>query len=89
MSSIYAALEDRDTLEPTESDWDPARQFFEERKVRPTEAGSSASGSTVTNTWHGWDAERDSSRVEGIVQWQEEGAEKKTHHDNIILALDY
>ncbi|KAI0739915.1 hypothetical protein C8Q80DRAFT_1200979 [Daedaleopsis nitida] len=53
VNSIYTSLEDRDTLEPVESDWDPARAFFEERKVRDSSAASSSSAVA----WSGWDAE--------------------------------
>lgn len=51
VTSIYTALEDRDTLEPVESDWDPVRAFFEERKVRDLNVASSLSN------WEGWDHE--------------------------------
>ena len=53
VNTIYTSLEDRDTLEPMESDWDPARTFFEERKVR--DEGSSG-------TWEGWDSELEGTR---------------------------
>ena len=51
VNSIYTSLEDRDTLEPVESDWDPARAFFDERKVRDSNVASSS------RTWEGWDSE--------------------------------
>ena len=46
VNTIYTSLEDRDTLEPMESDWDPARTFFEERKV-PADLSS-------PRGWGGW-----------------------------------
>ncbi|RPD53578.1 hypothetical protein L226DRAFT_509969 [Lentinus tigrinus ALCF2SS1-7] len=53
VNTIYNSMEDRDTLEPLESDWDPARAFFEERKVR--DDGSSS-------TWEGWGPELEGPR---------------------------
>ncbi len=53
VNDIYTSMEDRDTLEPLESDWEPARMFFEERKVRD----DSSSG-----TWEGWGPELQGSR---------------------------
>ncbi|TFK81945.1 hypothetical protein K466DRAFT_557273 [Polyporus arcularius HHB13444] len=53
VNDIYTSMEDRDTLEPLESDWEPARMFFEERKVRD----DSSSG-----TWEGWGSELEGSR---------------------------
>ena len=50
----YDSLEDRDTLEPMESDWDPARAFFEERKVREPDVGT-------TSSWQGWSDELEGS----------------------------
>ncbi|KAI0925403.1 hypothetical protein AcV7_005657 [Taiwanofungus camphoratus] len=51
-NDIYSSLEDWDTLVPVENDWDPARAFFEERKVRRTDLGGAGE-------WKGWDAEFD------------------------------
>ncbi|EJF59440.1 hypothetical protein DICSQDRAFT_65039 [Dichomitus squalens LYAD-421 SS1] len=63
VNSIYTALDDRDTMEPTDEDWDPAREFFEQRKVRQTLDDSSASTSSSTGSnWRGWAAELDGSR---------------------------
>jgi hypothetical protein len=50
--SIYLSLETRGVLEPCESDWEPARVFFEERKVR--RADLSGAGE-----WYGWSHELD------------------------------
>ncbi|EMD36073.1 hypothetical protein CERSUDRAFT_115984 [Gelatoporia subvermispora B] len=52
ISVIYALLSDRDALEPTESDWDPARAFFEERRVQELNLGGAGD-------WSGWSAELD------------------------------
>lgn len=43
-------MEDRDTLEPTEEDWEPARVFFEQRKVKRSDLSGAGD-------WAGWDAE--------------------------------
>ncbi|KZT03059.1 uncharacterized protein LAESUDRAFT_814904 [Laetiporus sulphureus 93-53] len=51
--SIHSSLGDRDILVPVDDDWEPARQFFEERKVRRADLGG-------TGSWRGWDAELDS-----------------------------
>jgi len=48
--TMYASLEGRDGQEPTEEDWEPARAFYEERKLR--RADLSGSGD-----WLGWSAE--------------------------------
>ncbi|KAG2098105.1 hypothetical protein BD769DRAFT_1631354 [Suillus cothurnatus] len=53
--SIYLSLETRGVLEPCESDWEPARVFFEERKVR--RADLSGAGE-----WYGWSHELDNVR---------------------------
>jgi hypothetical protein len=53
--SIYLSLETRGILEPSESDWEPARVFFEERKVR--RADLSGAGE-----WYGWSHELDNVR---------------------------
>lgn len=50
--SIYLSLETRGILEPSESDWEPAHVFFEERKVR--RADLSGAGE-----WYGWSHELD------------------------------
>ncbi|KAM5541519.1 hypothetical protein V8D89_004709 [Ganoderma adspersum] len=61
VSSIYAALDDRDTLEPTEDDWDLARDFFEQRRVRQPQHDNGPSSSTSRN-WEGWTTELQGSR---------------------------
>ncbi len=50
MHTIYSPLEDREALEPIESDWDHARAFFEERRVRQVDLGGAGD-------WKGWDSE--------------------------------
>ena len=59
LATIYRRLDDRytgdlsgpgETVEPTESDWDPARAFFEERQVRRADLGGAGD-------WRGWNAE--------------------------------
>ncbi|KAI0357232.1 hypothetical protein OH77DRAFT_1435926 [Trametes cingulata] len=54
VGTIYSALEDRDALEPLDADWDPARAFFEERKIRRPDLGG-------VGNWDGW-----SSELEGV-----------------------
>ena len=49
---IYTTLEDRAVLEPTDSDWAPARAFFEARR-----AGSGSGSAGGAGEWRGWDAE--------------------------------
>ncbi|KAJ8480988.1 hypothetical protein ONZ45_g15459 [Pleurotus djamor] len=44
---IYSNLELTGILEPTEDDWEPARRFFEERKVRRADLGGAG-------RWDGW-----------------------------------
>jgi hypothetical protein len=50
ISSIYSKLENNDVLEPTESDWEPAKDFFNERKVRRANLGGAGD-------WNGWSSE--------------------------------
>ncbi|KAI0764228.1 hypothetical protein BD413DRAFT_196727 [Trametes elegans] len=50
VNTIYSSLEDRDALEPLEDDWEPARVFFEERKLRRPDIGDMGS-------WVGWNPE--------------------------------
>ncbi|KAA1473316.1 hypothetical protein DENSPDRAFT_902320 [Dentipellis sp. KUC8613] len=57
VNTIYDSIEARGISEPVDSDWDPARQFFEERKVRT----SDLSGADV---WSGWDQEFDGPDAE-------------------------
>ncbi|KAI8969537.1 hypothetical protein BD414DRAFT_503180 [Trametes punicea] len=52
VNTIYSALEDRDALDPLDEDWDPARAFFEERKIRRPDLGG-------VDPWSGWNAELD------------------------------
>lgn len=50
VQTIYDSLQHREALEPTESDWDPARRFFEERKVQRADLAGAGD-------WHGWSDE--------------------------------
>lgn len=59
VSSIYAALDDRATLEPTDDDWDLAREFFEQRKVHQSQ---DCDGASSSSSWEGWAAELQGSR---------------------------
>ncbi|KAI0641636.1 hypothetical protein C8Q79DRAFT_988423 [Trametes meyenii] len=54
VNTIYLSLEDRDALEPLEGDWNPARAFFEERKVRQVDLSGAGS-------WLGWNSELEST----------------------------
>jgi hypothetical protein len=47
VTTIYTRLQDNGILEPTESDWEPAKAFFNDRKVR--RADLSGAGD-----WNGW-----------------------------------
>lgn len=55
VTQIYSSLEMSGVLQPTESDWEPARAFFEDRKVR--RADLSGAGD-----WLGWSHELDQVR---------------------------
>ncbi|KAI9068552.1 hypothetical protein FKP32DRAFT_1642132 [Trametes sanguinea] len=50
VNTIYSALEDREALEPLDEDWEPARTFFEERKLRRPDSDD-------LGPWLGWNAE--------------------------------
>ena len=50
IQTIYESVGKRGVLEPTEQDWDPARAFFEEHKVK-VDIGASI--------WNGWSHELD------------------------------
>ena len=54
---IYASLEQQ-VREPQEDDWEPARQFFEERRVQHTDLSSACE-------WRGWSEELDGEN-EGV-----------------------
>ncbi|KAH7925742.1 hypothetical protein BV22DRAFT_1194947 [Leucogyrophana mollusca] len=56
IDSIYSSLEQRSVLEPSEGDWDPAREFFEDRKVRRADLGGAGD-------WHGWSLELDNPDI--------------------------
>ncbi len=56
VNTIYSSLEDREVLEPTDSDWDPARAFFEERQVRRADLAGAGD-------WQGWSSEFGGSDV--------------------------
>ncbi|KAJ6629882.1 hypothetical protein B0H10DRAFT_1985692 [Mycena sp. CBHHK59/15] len=49
-SLIYSRFESSGSLVPTESDWDPARAFFSERKVARADLGGAGD-------WNGWSHE--------------------------------
>ncbi|EDR05971.1 uncharacterized protein LACBIDRAFT_302169 [Laccaria bicolor S238N-H82] len=51
---IYSRLEESGVLDPTDSDWEPARTFFEERKLRRADLGGAGD-------WNGWSDELDGS----------------------------
>ena len=53
---IYSRLEESGILDPTDSDWEPARAFFEERKLRRADLGGAGD-------WNGWSDELDGVRV--------------------------
>ncbi|OSD02286.1 hypothetical protein PYCCODRAFT_1435621 [Trametes coccinea BRFM310] len=55
VNTIYSALEDREALEPLDEDWQPARAFFEERKLRRPDLGG-------VGSWLGWNAELEGTR---------------------------
>jgi len=50
--TIYSRVEDAHDMELSEEDWEPARQFFEERKIRRADLGGAAD-------WTGWSDELD------------------------------
>ncbi|KAF8063448.1 hypothetical protein FPV67DRAFT_1506609 [Lyophyllum atratum] len=50
ITRIYAQCENSGLLQPTESQWDPARRFFEERKVKRANLGG-------LGDWSGWSHE--------------------------------
>ena len=49
---IYSQFEDTEVLEPRDGDWEPARIFFEERKLKRADLGSAGD-------WAGWSEELD------------------------------
>jgi hypothetical protein len=53
--TVYSALEQRGVLEPVDSDWAPARAFFQLRKAD----GVDLSGAGGTGGWKGWSDELD------------------------------
>ncbi|EGO22871.1 hypothetical protein SERLADRAFT_356865 [Serpula lacrymans var. lacrymans S7.9] len=57
VDSIYSSLEDRGILEPNDADWEPARNFFEERKVRRADLGGAGD-------WKGWSHELDNPDID-------------------------
>ena len=58
--TIYAGVEAAGSgvLHPTEDDWEPARVFFEERKLRRSDLGGAGD-------WTGWSAELDGVSASG------------------------
>jgi hypothetical protein len=53
---MYSALEQRDVLEPADSDWESAKMFFNERKVKRADLGGAGD-------WKGWNNELDGVSV--------------------------
>ncbi|KAK0201194.1 hypothetical protein DFS33DRAFT_1375835 [Desarmillaria ectypa] len=60
VATIYTRLEMSEILEPSDDDWEPARIFFEERKVRQDDLGGAG-------RWNGWSFEFDGDEHEGPV----------------------
>ncbi|PBK87215.1 hypothetical protein ARMGADRAFT_1047655 [Armillaria gallica] len=60
VATIYTRLEVSEILEPNDEDWEPARFFFEERKVRQDDLGGAGQ-------WNGWSFEFDGDENEGPV----------------------
>ncbi|KAH7886752.1 hypothetical protein F5I97DRAFT_1869973 [Phlebopus sp. FC_14] len=56
VDGVYSSLESRGVLEPVETDWELARTFFEERKVRRADLGGAGD-------WYGWSQELDNPNV--------------------------
>lgn len=54
INTIYDSVAGRGVLEPTESDWEPARVFFDERKMVNGDIGGAGD-------WNGW-----SQELEGV-----------------------
>lgn len=54
VDTIYSRIEASGQLQPTGDDWDPARAFFEERKIRRADLGGAGD-------WNGWNEELDIS----------------------------
>ena len=52
ITRIYSQLEDTGVLEPRDGDWEPARIFFEERKLKRADLGGAGD-------WNGWGEEMD------------------------------
>ncbi|KAI0064962.1 hypothetical protein BV25DRAFT_1906451 [Artomyces pyxidatus] len=59
VTDLYKTLEEREVLEPRDEDWDPARKFFDERKVRPGDLDG-------TQDWKQWSQELDGADVDSI-----------------------
>ncbi|KAF5319402.1 hypothetical protein D9619_008555 [Psilocybe cf. subviscida] len=61
LSAVYGSISSRGdgVLEPVESDWDEARRFFEERKIRRADLGGAGD-------WAGWSEELDGSFSEPL-----------------------
>lgn len=59
VDTIYSRMQVSGILEPTEDDWEPARVFFEERKLRRSDLGGAGD-------WGGWSAELDGVYAEPI-----------------------
>ncbi|KAF8882955.1 hypothetical protein BD779DRAFT_1541018 [Infundibulicybe gibba] len=57
ISIIYSRLEVSGILQPNEEDWEPARVFFNERKVRRADLGGAGD-------WNGWSEELDNQEFD-------------------------
>ncbi|KAF9233259.1 hypothetical protein BU15DRAFT_90420 [Melanogaster broomeanus] len=60
VDDIYSSLESRGVLEPVEDDWEPARAFFEERKVQRADLGGAGD-------WRGWSYELDNPDIDSSL----------------------
>lgn len=56
VTNIYSKLENSGILQPSESDWEPARVFFTERSVRNADLGGAGN-------WNGWIREFEQVRI--------------------------
>ncbi|KAJ7583856.1 hypothetical protein C8J56DRAFT_1005133 [Mycena floridula] len=52
ISTIYSRLENSEVLQPSDDDWEPARAFFEQRKVKRADLGGAGD-------WDSWSTELD------------------------------
>ncbi|KAL1942164.1 hypothetical protein VTO73DRAFT_6228 [Trametes versicolor] len=57
VDTVYSSLEDRDALDILDADWDPARAYFEEHKVRQADLGGAGN-------WQGWNSELEAAPLD-------------------------